>query len=238
MFIIAILVLGCLVEQGYAVCSPDEERIFVNENLGLDCRAKLSLLDFKNSAIRMDQNELNSICTSSCLGRYSSWLSKTCNNTAKAWFQRAACLRQQDSQERKQCRFFFPDFTNISSPKQCGVLLPDKTASCTGECRDPLQELITRLGCCFETIYDNKLVTEGLQQQGFLTNEEFSALKLFQSSDILSRCIEIKPVACIGEAFSFSGGDTSGAGGSRSSRLFVVHMTVMTLVLIFFTSFI
>jgi len=225
------LLLVCWTGYCSAECSAEDEVKFRNEHLDGDCRAKLSLLQIKSTAAALNEIELDSLCSTSCLGKYSNWLNITCNNTAKASFQRAACMKQLDGREKKRCRLYFPDFTNISSTKQCVVLIPDMQTPCTSECRDPLQIMIAKLGCCFQAIYDDPLVTEGLSQERFIHGAESSALTLFQTSNVLSRCTDMTPPTCADDPFMIS--DTaSGAEGFRSTSRLPIFLAVGLLALL------
>ena len=211
-----VLILSSLVQYGFANdCNQNEESEYTREYLEEECRTNLPLLNFNNPSLKMDNKILEPLCTSSCLGRYAKWLTHTCNNTKKAMLITASCLRQEDSNsELKRCRFFFPDFADISSTHQCAQYLMN--SDCLQTCKEPLKKFVMELGCCFQAIYNNEMVVESLHEQGFFNTTQFVALKLFHMSDLLENCLDthMAPPACSSQPFLSSDKNTSAARGT------------------------
>lgn len=214
MAIIVVVVVTCLARLSDATCNSAEEEAF-KRTLEPECRENLAL----GSDHLTDPSLLDSICTSSCLGRYAQWLRQTCHNDNKAWFLRAACLKQVDKEENKRCRLFFPDKVNISTTRQCAALFRNDL-TCGLDCRDPLQGLVDQLGCCFLTIYNNTNVIDGIWEQRLLTGIEYNALKDFQNFNVLSRCITNSPQTCSGSPFPAV--SLSSTAGTISGSLLII----------------
>lgn len=237
--LVVLLILGCLAQHGWATkCHQTEVRKFIQDNLGEECQASLILIDFNSPTLRADNKVLDSSCTSSCLGRYANWLKDQCNDTSKATFITTACLHQGDpNSEMKRCRYFFPDFIDISSTHQCARLFSDPETSCSLECKQPLQDLIMNLGCCFQSVYNNEMATISLHDQGFMNGTQLAALSLFQKSNVLENCFDtyMVPLACSIQPFLVdSNGESSAVvKGTRSFNLFLRLSFFVTLVFTF-----
>ena len=220
MFVV-VLVLCCLAQQVLAnKCSSQEEDQYIQANLGDECRANLQLLEYNSQSLKEGSVKMDRVCSKPCLGRYADWLKHWCGNTKKAALITTSCLKQEGVSPERKCRYFFPDQINITSAHQCAAYFTNP--ECNLECVEPLQSLVTNLGCCFQSIYNDKLVIAGLHEQGFITNSEQNVLNLFQESDILENCLDSVPQNCSGEPFlnAYNGGITITKGSMTHRILF------------------
>lgn len=209
-----VVVIGMLTEASCS-CSRQEKMDYVHNNLEPECRNVVAL-------VALDKDpELNGLdfalaCTSSCLGKYTSWLLAGCNDTFAAHLAQVACLESTDVRTNaiSRCRQFFPDVAHdlvFVDTNPCGPFLSSDRINCVSGCSVPLNNLINTIGCCFQSIYNDSSVITSLAEEGFLAQSQHAVLTLFMMSDLLDTCREgAIPEACSGQPFTTVSGTDNG----------------------------
>ncbi len=208
----SLLVTLTLFNSGLSKCTQLEKAEFIQSNLKPECQNKLDLILGVNS----DLTALNpdSVCTSECLGKYENWLLLNCDDAKAAKVVRLSCLKDNTTKAIRRCRYSFPDVTDLEifHSTQCAALLqnPAGMVSCTIECKQQLDALIDRFGCCFQSVYNNNDSITSLFQEGFLDKIQEGILEQFEMSSLLESCREGNvPNACSGEPFSLAASESS-----------------------------
>lgn len=215
----SLLIIPTLFNCGLSKCTLSEEAEFIQSKLEPKCQNKLSVLKVNSSLSAVN---LDSICTLECLGKYNKWLLQECNDEKAAEVVRLSCLKDDTTKVNSRCRFSFPDVTGLEifHSFQCATLLqnPDGNIVCSTECKEQLNALVDRFGCCFQSVYNNNNSIISLFQEGFLDQVQVGVLKQFEMSSLLKICMDGNvPNSCSGEPFSFAETEISGSTTSLFS---------------------
>lgn len=204
-----IALIASVLTEASSSCNTQEKMDYIRNNFEPECRHAISLILVEKDP-QLNGVDFDLACTSSCLGRYSSWLLSECNNTNAAHLAQIACLESTDATTHQvsRCRKFFPDVANelvFVDTSPCGAFLSMERVNwvnCVTGCGVPLNTLIDTIGCCFQSIYNDSCVIASLAEEGFLGQSQRSVLTLFGMSDLLDTCrTGTIPEVCPGDPF-------------------------------------
>ena len=173
------------------VCAPSIGRVLTPVNV--------TVTDALRSAMI---NDLDNVCIESCGGNFADFLSsKSCNDSFGALTLEVFCTATNgDATIGPYCRFASGDFDQTIFSV---LMVCYNSTICVPGCRDALIELKSRIGCCYQNLYNN---TEYLME---LANAQFLPLFAFDELQLLNdplgnpwdACNVRAPQECIAEPF-------------------------------------
>lgn len=213
-------------------CSRVERIEYIHSNLEIDCQNQVKLIAGHNPDLSLLDIDL--ACTSNCLGKYEKFLYTDCNDTKAANVVKLACLKDNTT-TFPSCRYSFPDVANLEifhSTTSCASNLleqPDGEVTCTQDCKEQLDALIQKFGCCFQSVYNDMDSVASLQQENFLAEAQVDVLEQFQMTSLLRVCRrEDVPNSCSGQPFTKEVSTVSG-DIANSKAINAVYLYLLSL---------
>ena len=129
---------------------------------------------------------LGNVCNDNCGGVYSKYLESPCNDPPAAEFFRITCTPTNGSASIGDlCHYALPSVMDpqlLSELSSCDN--ETSNSSCTPGCRETLIKLKTRIGCCFQTVYNNTMYdSQQFLNNGFLTQSQYTSLQKLTNLD-------------------------------------------------------
>lgn len=179
--IILTLVSLLVVAGASQTCTSEEIATYKNNNLSSKCSVALNDVSVKGLLHRQkfnipSESSLVEVCQQSCGGLYSSWLSNTCKDNSAARIVQATCLfTSNTSPNGGRCRHLFPDVTDIRTNfiqfyDKCEPILPRRSQTCYRGCAEVLMSIVSHLGCCYQSLYNNTEFVNGFKNSGLIND--------------------------------------------------------------------
>lgn len=205
-FVFGLVVTFSLLHGAASKCSQTDKDDYIATNLGIQCRSAV------RSIVQVNNTQLSGIdyglaCSTGCMGKYKDWLLNECMDIHAANVAQISCLKENVTSPGNvipRCRSFFPDVEVelFTSTTQCVSLLGQPNQQCQVNCKQPLNVLIDRFGCCFVSLYNNSDSIASLLEENFLDETRKGILDSFQMSGLLELCRDGSlPVACSSAPF-------------------------------------
>ena len=173
------------------VCAPSIGAVFTPVNV-----AELSML--KPAIIE----DLDNVCTDSCGGKFVEFLaSESCNDTLGAITLEVFCTATNGAAAiGPYCRFASGD---VDQTIFNALVACDSNTTCAAGCRNALIELKSRIGCCYQNLYNNTEYLMELLNTPFLSQFAFDRLQLLNDplSNPWDACNIMAPQECTAEPF-------------------------------------
>ena len=145
---------------------------------------------------------LDNICIDSCGGQFVDYLaSESCNDTFGALTLELFCTATNGAAAiGPYCRFASGDLDRTIFN---ALLACSNTTTCVPGCRNALLELKSRIGCCYQNLYNNTEYLTGLLMFRFLPQFAFDRLQLLNNplSNAWDICNVMAPQECTAEPF-------------------------------------
>lgn len=168
-----------------ATCTEDQFWSFVQSiPNGELCRlAYLGVLYPQNLTDSDYAAALSAYCTEDCAGQIAQYARTDCGLPEYSTILSLYCLHNGD----EYCRSMFPDFLKksfISDLAQC----LEFDAECPAGCEAALSRGVSKLGCCYQEIYNSTEMVAYLNQIGRMTDQEVSVMSAVAVPEIWSAC--------------------------------------------------
>lgn len=181
-----IVVLVCALVCGVVVhceaaheCSQEDKTDFMGRALTTECINALNSLEMTSltpppNSLVLSAPDFTTVCQASCGGVYSTWLNSACGDPFASRAIETICLFTEDTaQVGPRCRYAFPDavedirnlFEDVLTCSQQVV-----ASTCPELCRVAMTNLIDRVGCCYQSLYNNTAYIHSLQDRGFINS--------------------------------------------------------------------
>ena len=173
------------------VCSPSLGAVLTPVNGPVTSELRSAIIE-----------DLDSVCIDSCGGAFTDFLaSESCNDTFGAITLEVFCTPTNGAAAiGPYCRFASGDLDQTIFD---ALLACDNSTACAIECRDALIELKSRIGCCYQNLYNNtEYLTEIFNAQ-FLSPFAFDRLQLLNNplGNPWDACNVMPPQECTDEPF-------------------------------------
>ena len=146
-------------------CSEQNVTEYLTSTLTQECAESLESLEMRmlsmdpSDSFIPSSSDLDRACTAGCAGAYAGWLRGQCGDPFTARMLEGMCVFTADTATAGQrCRFAFPDaIENLRGEFEaimaCGIGMSD--SSCLHACDAAMNSLIDRIGCCYQSLYNN-----------------------------------------------------------------------------------
>jgi hypothetical protein len=145
---------------------------------------------------------LDNVCIDSCGGRFADFLaSEDCNDTLGAITLEVFCTPTNGAAAiGPYCRFASGDLDQTIFN---AILACDSNTTCAVGCRDALIELKSRIGCCYQNLYNNTEYLTELLNTPFFSQFIFDRLQLLNDplGNPWDACNINAPQECTAEPF-------------------------------------
>lgn len=161
------------------LCSQEDKTDFMSRVLTTECINGLNSLEMTSlspapNSIVLSAPDFSTVCQASCGGVYSTWLKSTCGDPFASRAIEAMCLFTGDTaQVGPRCRYAFPDAVEdirnlFEDVFTCS--LEAMASTCPELCRVAMTNLIDRVGCCYQSLYNNTEYVHSLQDRGLINS--------------------------------------------------------------------
>ena len=218
MFVLILLI--CTIFDKYAApyhtegCSSQKRADYISRNLTQECTSSLTALQHHlQRSVQVNTNlfipvatDLDTICQLSCAGAYSNWLRNDCKDPHSSRMIEATCIYTAGTTNiGDRCRSAFPDaFDGIRNMFNevftCG--LRDMPGSCPLKCHAAMSNLISTLGCCYQSLYNNTDFILYLLDVGVINETHAASLEYLGRVNEWEACKIGAPPMCEVIAFS------------------------------------
>ena len=173
------------------VCAPSIGAVLTPLNVTLTSERRSAMIE-----------DLDNVCIDSCGGMFADFLaSENCNDTLGAITLEVFCTPTNGGAAiGPYCRFASGDLDQTIFN---AILACDNGTTCASGCRNALIELKSRIGCCYQNLYNNtEYLTELLNTQ-FLPQFAFDRLQLLNDplGNPWDACNVNAPQECTAEPF-------------------------------------
>ena len=188
-------------------CSLKERVEYISKNLSPECTSSLSALQQDRHGGREEQtsfvpatSDLDAVCQQSCGGLYSIWLQNECRDPYSSRMVEVMCVFTAGTTNIGQrCRSAFPDAIDglhniFSEVLTCG--LGSDPNSCSPRCLTAMTTLISTLGCCYQSLYNNTDFTQYLLNIGFINMTHVTSLNYLAKASEWEVCNITRPPMC------------------------------------------
>jgi len=232
-----LLTLSCVLVVAWASreCTEDTIAAYIQKNLSASCSESLKdlapgrAIEDSQSLRSISSSSVSTVCQNSCGGLYSSWLNATCGNGPEARIVQATCLYTSDSSDAgPRCRYVFPDVTEIRPlfmdfyakcvPNVAPVF---QLEGCPEGCRSALEAIVERLGCCYQSLYNNTEFVTGFINAGFINDTIKAGILNIGKVAMWEKCNVDGPATCEDLQAAVS--------GESSSRYVVSYYSILLL---------
>lgn len=155
-----------------------------------------------NSGFPVSQMTLNIFCTSECGGSVSDFQSSTCRNEFLSTLTQEVCLKT-DGTVGNHCYFALNRPTVDQILTDLAICLTSSPGICPSGCAAALQAISSRMGCCYQNIYNNTQFLDAfLVFQNDFTIESITFFKVLSNYRLWDICGVPLTKRCQGEPFS------------------------------------
>lgn len=165
--------------QQPTVCSLDNWVAFISQiPNAIECGPSISTVFSPPSNITTLSHALDRVCNANCGGILDQYLKTTCNDPLSSKLLQAYCTPTfGEAAVGTRCRFASGNLlkpSTLSSLQPCNATSND---TCPSECERALQNLVSEIGCCYQSLYNDSMLLEVQLDAGFITAQDF---KMFQ----------------------------------------------------------
>lgn len=202
-----VLLLVCVMLRPISAvhCSSEKKEEYISNHLSKECGSGLQLLtqpgkQASSSLFIPSPSDLDAVCQLSCAGLYSTWLRNECQDPHSSRMVEAMCIFTSGTTKiGKRCRSAFPDASDnlqsiFSNALNCGI--GNSPTSCPPNCHRAMNFLIDRLGCCYQSLYNNTDFILHLMDAGLINETYFTALKYLNKAAEWDTCNVRVPPMC------------------------------------------
>ena len=206
--VVALLVVGnSLANSQTLFCSQDDiNDFFTNQLQWEECQLSattvFNLLYATNTEPFFEflDDALNILCTPECGEQVANWYYSQCDDHFFASRMYYACLDPGTTANVSHCLYTLQPLYNITS--RISSCLSSEANSCANVCLEELHSVINKIGCCFNSIYNESESLSFLVEGGILDQSMANRLQ-----NLGSACSATAPVACTMEGIRFPGDD-------------------------------
>lgn len=199
-------------------CTTRETANFMDRNLNSKCVDALNRLELQlpppnqnnPTLVHPSTSSLAEVCQQSCGGVYSNWLNTSCGDRYTSRMVQATCLyTAYTSTVGTRCRHAFPDAVDVRSifveffNKCVPVSSYTQAGVCPDNCRPALTNIIDKLGCCYQSLYNNTDFVTSLKNTGLINDTVSTGLLYAGTVPAWKNCDVTIPILC--EMIQFSG---------------------------------
>ena len=183
-------------------CSlPDQRAYLLTIPNGVACGNAIGIayLPPKNDS-KLLSDSVEYLCTNDCGGVYTNYQESVCNDELGAESVRVFC--SPTSGTATVGPFCYYAAGEMLQPSLLASLSPCYNycdeIPCSDECRNALLEIKSRIGCCYQTVYNNTMYNTLLLEDGFISQDEFYHYHFLNdpASNPWSRCDIDPPQSC------------------------------------------
>ena len=196
-----------------ATCTMNEQFQFVASLPdGLQCGLGIQQANATLSGEVAGMRALDTICTDACAGAVSRWLSDPtgCNDSVSGGGLAIWC-QPADNGNISRCRYAFDRInpTIFNNPNILACINDTVTNNCSAKCLAGLTAMASEIGCCFQLIYNNTMVLDGLQMAMIFPPESSILFSALRSSALWDTCNVAIPAACTSPTFRMVQGQST-----------------------------
>jgi hypothetical protein len=158
-------------------CSLPDQRVYIlTIPDGITCGNAIGIAySSPTNDSKLLSDAVDDLCTNKCGGLYTNYQENACKDELGAESVRVFC--SPTSGTATVGSFCYYATGNILYPSLLTSLLPcysySNKAPCSSECRKVLLEMKSRIGCCYQTVYNNTVYNTLLLEAGFISQHEF-----------------------------------------------------------------
>ena len=192
-------------------CTREQQTTFFTQQLSLPCALSFAKVDPTDSSglnmllpdIPSRSEPLNTVCTAECGSALSQFLGTCCEDEVGAAALFSWCTPTGiDNPGQDRCYFALPPVFNTSNFEGLDACDGANTTNpCPTGCTEALRGIITVLGCCFQSFYNNSEFVGGLTAVGLITPQEYADLVALGNPLLWGACQVEVPDDCTGNPF-------------------------------------
>lgn len=199
--------LATTIGQTLSCTFDDINDFYTNQLQWEECQSSattvFSLLETTNTEpfLEVLDAALNMLCTTECGEQVANWYYSQCDDHFFASRLYYACLDPGTTATVSHCLYALQPLYNITLTISSCLNLEEN--SCTSTCLKELHSVKNKIGCCFNSIYNETESLSFLVEGGILDQSTASRLQ-----NLGSACSVTAPVACTVEGIRFPGYDS------------------------------
>ena len=200
--------LVCAQSPDAGTCSLVDVDTYTANNLDMTCRDSLNFALYANVSSPGKDTQLDAICTDECAGKLANWLERECGGTLNATSLYYSCLQTSGiASVGRYCRYAIPPVFNTDA-EIFNVFIACTNVFSTGQCTDQCALVLTsfsqKLGCCYQSLYNNSVYYEKASAIGELAPSDVTKLQMLGNLTLwVNLCQVTPPGVCTTESFAF-----------------------------------
>ena len=234
-----LLLLACAMLRPTSQCSPEKKKEYISNHLSMECGSGLEVLtqprrQASSGLFIPSPSDLDTVCQFNCAGLYSTWLRNECQDPHSSRMVEAMCIYTSGTTEiGERCRSAFPDAadnlqTIFRNALNCGIGRSPRT--CSPNCHTAMNNLINRLGCCYQSLYNNTDFILHLIDAGLINETYLTALNYLNTAAEWDTCnIRVPPMCEILVADPHTAANVDTINSAPSYHPFTTYTVIFSL---------